>query len=181
VNIVAEYERTVRSQLPDAAAVVVSLTTYVKPTRNPPSHGSTFSCETASSANIGCKDDLTFDHVVPPFAAAADDLGKWSWRLRRMQSDEGRQATASMRHASAIHRISRRSPQLQNNGRMFPPTICTFPDGLSLLDNHPGAVIVFRAATCVNRRRIVPRFDFRTTVNPARSYRLRLRGLEFSR
>ncbi len=52
VNIVSEYDVFVRSpsfefRLPS----VVSLKTFVKPSRHPPSRGSTCSCATASSAS----------------------------------------------------------------------------------------------------------------------------------
>ena len=53
VNILSEYDTLVRSpsfemRLPS----VVSLKSYVKPTRFPPSPGSTCSCATASPASI---------------------------------------------------------------------------------------------------------------------------------
>jgi hypothetical protein len=53
VNIVSEYDKTVRSpsfemRLPS----VVSLKSYVKPARHPPSPGSTSSSATASPASI---------------------------------------------------------------------------------------------------------------------------------
>src|ERR1700712_2244689 len=67
VNIVAEYERTVHSasfqmRLPS----VVSLKTYVRPTRNPAFTRfnvflrDRFQCQYCTS-----KEDLTFDHVIP--------------------------------------------------------------------------------------------------------------------
>src|ERR1700681_921595 len=67
VNIVAEYERTGRSvsfemRLPS----VVSLKTYVKPTRNPAStRCNVFLRDRFQCQYRGAKDDLTFDHVVP--------------------------------------------------------------------------------------------------------------------
>ena len=67
VNIVAEYERTVRSasfqmRLPS----VVSLKTYVRPTRNPAfTRFNVFLRDRFQCQYCGAKDDLTFDHVVP--------------------------------------------------------------------------------------------------------------------
>ena len=75
VNIVANYDRAVRSpsfemKLPS----VVSLKTFVKPSPIRLSRDSTFSCATASPANIAAdRDDLTFDHVTPAVARRAHD------------------------------------------------------------------------------------------------------------
>ena len=67
VNIVAEYERTVRSvsfemKLPS----VVSLKSYVKPTRNPAfTRFNVFLRDRFSCQYCGAKEDLTFDHLIP--------------------------------------------------------------------------------------------------------------------
>src|SRR5438874_10534264 len=67
VNIVAKYERTLRSvsfemRLPS----VVSLKTYVKPTRNPAfTRFNVFLRDRFQCQYCHAKEDLTFDHVVP--------------------------------------------------------------------------------------------------------------------
>ena len=67
VNIVSEYERFVRSpsfemRLPS----VVSLKTYVKPALYPAfTRFNVFLRDRFSCQYCGCKDDLTFDHLIP--------------------------------------------------------------------------------------------------------------------
>jgi 5-methylcytosine-specific restriction endonuclease McrA len=67
VNIVSEYERVVRSpsfevRLPS----VVSLKTYVKPSRNPAfTRFNVFLRDRFTCQYCGAREDLTFDHVVP--------------------------------------------------------------------------------------------------------------------
>jgi len=67
VNIVSEYDRTVRSptfelRLPS----VVSLKTYVKPSRNPAfTRFNVFLRDRFTCQYCGAREDLTFDHVVP--------------------------------------------------------------------------------------------------------------------
>jgi 5-methylcytosine-specific restriction endonuclease McrA len=67
VNIVSEYEKIVRSpnfelRLPS----VVSLKTYVKPTRNPAfTRFNVFLRDRFTCQYCGSREDLTFDHVVP--------------------------------------------------------------------------------------------------------------------
>lgn len=67
VNIVSEYDKVVRSpsfefRLPS----VVSLKTYVKPTRNPAfTRFNVFLRDRFTCQYCGTRDDLTFDHVIP--------------------------------------------------------------------------------------------------------------------
>ncbi|WP_082145776.1 HNH endonuclease [Microvirga massiliensis] len=67
VNIVSEYDRTVRSpsfemRLPS----VVSLKTYVKPTRHPAfTRFNVFLRDCFTCQYCGAREDLTFDHVIP--------------------------------------------------------------------------------------------------------------------
>lgn len=123
VNIVAEYERTVRSvsfemRLPS----VVSLKSYVKPTRNPAfTRFNVFLRDRFQCQYCGCKDDLTFDHVLPRSrggrttwdnvvaACAGCNLMKGSHLPHR----------AGMYPRTAPHKPS--VAELQNNGRLFPP------------------------------------------------------------
>jgi 5-methylcytosine-specific restriction endonuclease McrA len=67
VNIVSEYDKTVRSpsfemRLPS----VVSLKTYVKPSRQPAfTRFNVFLRDRFTCQYCGAREDLTFDHVVP--------------------------------------------------------------------------------------------------------------------
>src|ERR1044071_1368229 len=67
VNIVSEYETAVHSpsftmRIPS----VVSLKTYVKPARHPAfTRFNVFLRDRFQCQYCGCRDDLTFDHVVP--------------------------------------------------------------------------------------------------------------------
>src|SRR3712207_2774753 len=67
VNIVSEYERTVRSptfemRLPS----VVSLKTYIKPSRQPAfTRFNVFLRDRFTCQYCGAREDLTFDHLVP--------------------------------------------------------------------------------------------------------------------
>ena len=67
VNIVSEYDRLVRSpsfemRLPS----VVSLKTYIKPPRHPAfTRFNVFLRDRFTCQYCGCREDLTFDHVVP--------------------------------------------------------------------------------------------------------------------
>ena len=67
VNIVAEYDRVVRAvSLEMKLPSVVSLKTYVKPTRNPAfTRFNVFLRDRFQCQYCGARDDLTFDHVVP--------------------------------------------------------------------------------------------------------------------
>ena len=123
VNIVAEYDRVVRSsafemKLPS----VVSLKTYVKPTRNPAfTRFNVFLRDRFQCQYCGARDDLTFDHVVPRSkggrttwenvvaACAPCNLAKGGHLPHRVR----------MFPRMAPHRPS--VAELQNNGRMFPP------------------------------------------------------------
>jgi 5-methylcytosine-specific restriction endonuclease McrA len=123
VNIVAEYDRTVRSvsfemRLPS----VVSLKTYVKPTRNPAfTRFNVFLRDRFQCQYCGSKDDLTFDHVVPRSKG-----GRTTW-----DNDVAACAGCNLLKGGQLaHRIGmhpRTAPhkptvaELQNNGRLFPP------------------------------------------------------------
>lgn len=123
VNIVAWYDRTVRSpgfvmRIPS----VVSLKTYVKPSRNPAfTRFNVFLRDRFSCQYCGSRDDLTFDHVVPRSrgglttwenvvtACSPCNLGKGS----RMPGEADMWPLQSP-FRPTVH-------DLHNNGRMFPP------------------------------------------------------------
>ena len=123
VNIVSEYDKTVRSpsfemRLPS----VVSLKTYVKPTRHPAfTRFNVFLRDRFTCQYCGDRRDLTFDHVVP-----RSQGGRTMWE---------NVATACApcnlkkggRTPSQAHMHIQREPirptswQLQEHGRAFPP------------------------------------------------------------
>jgi 5-methylcytosine-specific restriction endonuclease McrA len=123
VNILAEYERVVRSpsfemKLPS----VVSLKSYVRPARNPAfTRFNVFLRDRFECQYCGDLDDLTFDHLIPRSRG-----GRTTWdnvvtacapcNLRK----GGRLAQqAGMYPSNPPHRPS--VIDLRNNGRSFPP------------------------------------------------------------
>ncbi len=125
VNILAQYERTVRSpsfqmKLPS----VVSLKSYVKPARNPASHArfNVFLRDRFECQYCGAEEDLTFDHLDPAQPRRPHDLGQCRGGVRALQPAQRRPARASGRHVSVQPARTRPSVnELRNNGRAFPP------------------------------------------------------------
>jgi len=123
VNIVAEYDRVVRSVSTEMRIPsVVSLKTYVKPARNPAfTRFNVFLRDRFMCQYCGAHDDLTFDHVVPRSkgghtswdnvvtACAPCNLLKGGKLAKR----------SGMHPMNPPHKPS--VAELQNNGRMFPP------------------------------------------------------------
>jgi 5-methylcytosine-specific restriction endonuclease McrA len=123
VDVVAQYEREIRSpsfvmRLPS----VVALRQYVKPSANPAfTRFNLFLRDKFTCQYCGCKDDLTFDHVVPRAYG-----GRTTWvnvttacapcNLRKggRTPAEAHMMPRSRPHAPTSH-------QLQENGRAFPP------------------------------------------------------------
>lgn len=123
VNILAEYERVVRSpnfemKLPS----VVSLKTYVKPSRSPAfTRFNVFLRDRFECQYCGIREDLTFDHLIPRSRG-----GKTTW-------DNVVTACAPcnlLKGAKLSHHVAMypRNPphkpsvnELRNNGRLFPP------------------------------------------------------------
>ena len=123
VNIVSEYDKTVRSpsfemRLPS----VVSLKTYVKPSRHPAfTRFNVFLRDRFTCQYCGTREDLTFDHLIPRSkgghttwenvvtACSPCNLRKGD-RLARQIDMWPRQ----MPFAPTLH-------DLHQNGRLFPP------------------------------------------------------------
>ena len=123
VNILAEYERIVRSpsfemKIPS----VVSLKTYVRPARHPAfTRFNVFLRDRFECQYCGSNEDLTFDHVVPRSRG-----GRTTWDnvvaacapCNLLKG--GRLAyQAGMHPRHPPHKPS--VTELRNNGRLFPP------------------------------------------------------------
>ena len=123
VNIVSEYDRTVRSpsfemRLPS----VVSLKTYVQPARNPAfTRFNVFLRDRFTCQYCGEREDLTFDHVVPRSRG-----GKTVWTnvvtacgsCNLLKGNRLPQQSGMFPKQKPIQPTSY---MLQENGRAFPP------------------------------------------------------------
>lgn len=123
VNIVSEYDKVVRSpsfeiRLPS----VISLKTYVKPSRNPAfTRFNVFLRDRFTCQYCGTHEDLTFDHVIPRSKG-----GQTTW-----ENVVAACAPCNLRKGDRMPRDvemwPRQSPfaptlhDLHSNGRLFPP------------------------------------------------------------
>jgi 5-methylcytosine-specific restriction endonuclease McrA len=123
VNIVSEYDRTVRSpsfemRLPS----VVSLKTYVKPSRHPAfTRFNVFLRDRFTCQYCGARDDLTFDHVVPRSKG-----GQTTWEnvVAACSPCNLRKGDRLPRDVQMVPRQAPFAPTLHDlhaNGRHFPP------------------------------------------------------------
>ena len=123
VNILAEYERSVRSpsfemKLPS----VVSLKSYVRPARNPAfTRFNVFLRDRFACQYCGADEDLTFDHVIPRSRG-----GRTTWdnvvaacAPCNLQKGGRLSFQAGMYPSNPPHRPT--VNELRNNGRQFPP------------------------------------------------------------
>ena len=123
VNIVSQYEKTVRSpsfemRLPS----VVSLKTYIKPSRHPAfTRFNVFLRDRFSCQYCGTREELTFDHVVPRSKGGTHELGKCRRRLLPLQSAQRRPADARSAYAAGAAPYQPTVADLHQNGRLFPP------------------------------------------------------------
>ena len=123
VNIIAEYDHSVCSpsfsmKLPS----VVSLKTYVQPTRNPAfTRFNVFLRDHFQCQYCGARDDLTFDHVIP---RSKGGLTTWENVVAACAPCNLKKAN---RMPSEIKMFPHQAPyhptvhDLHNNGRAFPP------------------------------------------------------------
>jgi 5-methylcytosine-specific restriction endonuclease McrA len=123
VNIVSEYERIVRSpttqmRLPS----VVSLKTYVKPTRNPAfTRFNVFLRDRFACQYCGNGEDLTFDHLVP---RSKGGLTTWENVVTACSPCNLRKGDRLPADAELWPRQLPFRPtvhELHHNGRLFPP------------------------------------------------------------
>ena len=123
VNIVSHYDKTVRSptfemRLPS----VVSLKTYVKPTRIPAfTRFNVFLRDRFTCQYCGAREDLTFDHVIPRSKG-----GQTTWEnvVAACSPCNLRKSDRLPREADMIPRQEPYAPSLSDlhqNGRHFPP------------------------------------------------------------
>jgi 5-methylcytosine-specific restriction endonuclease McrA len=123
VNILAEYDRAVRSpsfemKLPS----VVSLKSYVKPARNPAfTRFNVFLRDRFECQYCGDEEDLTFDHVIPRSRG-----GKTTWEnvVTACAPCNLMKGGRLPQHIGMFPRILPHRPsvnELRNNGRRFPP------------------------------------------------------------
>lgn len=123
VNIVSEYERTVRSpsfeiRLPS----VVSLKQYVRPARHPAfTRFNVFLRDRFACQYCGAGDDLTFDHLIPRAHG-----GQTTWENVVAACSDCNLRKGGLLPAAAgmwPHQMPYRPSvfDLQKNGRQFPP------------------------------------------------------------
>ena len=123
VNIVSNYERTVRSpnfemRLPS----VVSLKTYIKPSRHPAfTRFNVFLRDRFTCQYCGDRDDLTFDHVVP---RSKGGMTTWENVVAACSPCNLRKGDKLCREADMHPALVPYAPSindLHRNGRSFPP------------------------------------------------------------
>lgn len=123
VNIVSEYDKVVRSptfefRLPS----VVSLKTYVKPSRNPAfTRFNVFLRDRFSCQYCGTREDLTFDHVIP---RSRGGLTTWDNVVAACSPCNLRKG-GHMPNEIGMHPMQKpfapSLADLHQNGRLFPP------------------------------------------------------------
>ncbi|MBX9758021.1 MAG: HNH endonuclease [Beijerinckiaceae bacterium] len=123
VNIVSHYDRVVRSpsfemQLPS----VVSLKTYIKPSRQPAfTRFNVFLRDRFSCQYCGAQDELTFDHVVP---RSKGGTTTWENVVAACSPCNLRKADRMPMEAEMWPLVGPFQPSvtdLHRNGRLFPP------------------------------------------------------------
>jgi 5-methylcytosine-specific restriction endonuclease McrA len=123
VNIVSHYDKVVRSpsfemQLPS----VVSLKTYIKPSRQPAfTRFNVFLRDRFSCQYCGSREDLTFDHVIP---RSKGGTTTWENVVAACSPCNLRKADRMPSEAEMWPRTAPFQPSvtdLHRNGRLFPP------------------------------------------------------------
>ncbi len=123
VNIVSNYDRFVRSptfemQLPS----VVSLKTYIRPSRHPAfTRFNVFLRDRFTCQYCGCRDELTFDHVIP---RSKGGTTTWENVVAACSPCNLRKGDKLPRDVDMVPASAPFAPSindLHTNGRAFPP------------------------------------------------------------
>ena len=123
VNIVSEYDRVIRSpsfefRLPS----VVSLKTYVKPTRHPAfTRFNVFLRDRFSCQYCGSRDDLTFDHLVPRSKGGTTTWENVVTACSPCNLKKGDKYARDAGMSPFQEPFAPSIAQLHTNGRLFPP------------------------------------------------------------
>jgi 5-methylcytosine-specific restriction endonuclease McrA len=123
VNIVSEYDRVVRSPTTEfKLPSVVSLKTYVKPSRTPAfTRFNVFLRDSFQCQYCGSPEDLTFDHVIPRSKGGQTTWTNVVAACSPCNLMKGgllpRQAKMFPAQKPAVPSVA----QLHRNGRQFPP------------------------------------------------------------
>lgn len=123
VNIVSEYDREVRSpgfimRLPS----VVSLKTYVKPSRSPAfTRFNVFLRDRFQCQYCGADEDLTFDHLLPRSKGGQTTWDNVVTACSPCNLRKGDKLAKEAGMLPAQHPFQPSINQLHQNGRLFPP------------------------------------------------------------
>ena len=123
VNIVSEYERTVRSpsfemRLPS----VVSLKNYIKPSRHPAfTRFNVFLRDKFSCQYCSARDELTFDHVVPRSKGGTTMWENVVAACSGCNLRKGDRLPSEAKMWPATKPYQPTVNDLHRNGRLFPP------------------------------------------------------------
>ena len=123
VNIVSHYDKCVRSptfemRLPS----VVSLKTYVKPSRHPAfTRFNVFLRDRFTCQYCGARDDLTFDHVIPRSKGGVTEWENVVAACSPCNLKKGDRLPAEAHMHPALRPYQPSVHDLHQNGRLFPP------------------------------------------------------------
>ena len=123
VNIVSEYDRSVTSpsfsmRLPS----VVSLKTYVKPSRTPAfTRFNVFLRDRFTCQYCGSKEDLTFDHVIPRSKGGMTTWENVVTACSPCNLRKGDKLPSQIDMHPFQHPFAPDVHDLHSNGRLFPP------------------------------------------------------------
>jgi 5-methylcytosine-specific restriction endonuclease McrA len=123
VNIVAEYEHAVCSpSFQMKVPSVVSLKTYVKPSRHPAfTRFNVFLRDRFQCQYCGSSDDLTFDHVIPRRCGGATTWENVVAACSPCNLRKGGMLPAQAKMWPAQRPFQPTVHDLHNNGKRFPP------------------------------------------------------------
>jgi 5-methylcytosine-specific restriction endonuclease McrA len=123
VNIVSEYDRAVQSpSLSMRMPSVVSLKTYVQPSRHPAfTRFNVFLRDRFTCQYCGAQDELTFDHVIPRSRGGTTTWENVVAACSPCNLRKGSQMPSVAKMWPAQRPYTPHVHDLHNNGRFFPP------------------------------------------------------------